>query len=121
LARRSAGPTLSFGWGQIEPLAAFTNALFYLVVLVFIVYEAIGRILEPSPIDPTLALPVAVVGLLVNTAVWRILHGSSHRLNARAALLHVIGDFAGSLIAIVAIVTVRLTGWTPIDPLLSMA
>jgi cobalt-zinc-cadmium efflux system protein len=121
LSRRAAGPALSFGWGRIEPLAAFTNALFYLVVLVFIVYEAVGRLDDPPAIDPSLALPVAILGLLVNAGVWRILHGGAHQLNTRAALLHVIGDFAGSLIAIVAILTVKYTGSHLIDPLLSLA
>lgn len=121
LARRASGPTLSFGWGQVEPLAAFTNALFYLAVLGFIVYEALGRLVDPPPIDASLALPVAILGLLVNAGVWRILRGGRHQINTRAALLHVIGDFAGSLIAIVAIAWVHYTGWGLIDPLLSLA
>ena len=121
LARRRSGPTLSFGWARIEPLAAFVNALLYAGVIVFIVYEAIVRLFDPPPIDSSLALPVAVIGLLINAAIWKILHGGGHELNTRAALLHVIGDFAGSLIAIVAIALARYTGWLVVDPLLSLA
>lgn len=120
-SRRKPGPQMSFGYGRIEPLAALVNGLFYLGVLGFIVHEAIGRMRAPPPIDPTVALPVAVVGLLVNAAVWRLLHGDRHELNTRGALLHVIGDFAGSLIAIVALATVWLSGWTLVDPILSLA
>ena len=121
VSRRKPGPEMSFGYGRIEPLAALVNGLFYLGVLGFIVHEAIGRLRAPPPIDPTVALPVAVVGLLVNAAVWRLLHGDRHELNTRGALLHVIGDFAGSLIAIVALATVWLSGWTLVDPILSLA
>ncbi len=121
LAQRRAGPTLSFGWARIEPLAAFANALLYAVVIVFIVYESFARLADPPSIDPSLALPVAVIGLLINAAIWKILHGSRHQLNTRAALLHVIGDFAGSVIAIAAIAIVKYTGWMLIDPLLSLA
>lgn len=120
LSPRGPGPTLSFGWARIEPLAAFANAIFYLGVLGYIVYEAAARIVQPQPIDTGLALPVAIVGLLVNGLVWRLLHSGRDQLNTRAALLHVIGDFAASAIAIVAIATVRVTGWTIVDSLLSL-
>ncbi|MCO5100414.1 MAG: cation diffusion facilitator family transporter [Burkholderiaceae bacterium] len=120
-ARREAGPRMSFGYGRVETLAALTNGIFYLGVLVFIVFEAIGRMRETPPIDVRYALPVALAGLLVNAGVWRLLHGERHELNTRAALLHVIGDFAGSLIAIAALGTVWLTGWTLIDPILTLA
>lgn len=120
-ARREAGPQMSFGYGRVETLAALLNGIFYVGVLVFIVIEAIGRLSESPPIDVRLALPVAVAGLLVNAGVWRLLHGERHELNTRAALLHVIGDFAGSLIAVVALATVWLTGWTQIDPILTLA
>ena len=120
-ARREAGPRMSFGYGRAETLAALTNGIFYVGVLVFIVVEAIGRMHDTPPIDVRYALPVAVAGLLVNAGVWRLLHGERHELNTRSALLHVIGDFAGSLIAIVALGTVWLTGWTLIDPILTLA
>lgn len=120
-ARREAGPQMSFGYGRVETLAALLNGIFYVGILAFIVTEAIGRLSDTPPIDVRLALPVAVAGLVVNAAVWRMLHGERHELNTRAALLHVIGDFAGSLIAIVALATVWFTGWTLIDPLLTLA
>src|SRR5690606_8847063 len=121
LSRRRPQPAMSFGYGRIEPLAALVNGVFYLGVLGFIVHEAFGRMRSPPPIDASIALPVAIIGLLVNAAVWRLLHGDRHELNTRAALLHVIGDFAGSLIAIVALATVWFSGWTLIDPLLTLA
>lgn len=119
-ARREAGPQMSFGYGRAETLAALMNGLFYLGVLTFIVVEALGRLQAPPPIDVRLALPVAIVGLVVNAGVWRLLHGERHELNTRAALLHVIGDFAGSMIAIIALATVWLTDWTLIDPILTL-
>jgi len=64
---------------------------------------------------------VAIAGLVVNLIVFRILRDShDDTLNVRAAVLHVLGDLLGSLAAIVAAVIVIATGWTPIDPLLSV-
>ncbi len=120
LSRRRADPHMSFGYGRVEPLAALVNGLFYLGVIGFIVHEAIGRMRAPPDIDAAVALPVAIIGLVVNVTVWRLLYSDRHELNTRAALLHVIGDLAGSVIAIVALATVWSTGWTLIDPLLTL-
>lgn len=120
VARRQPSVTHSFGFERAEPLAAFVNALFYLALLAAIAVEAVDRLMTPRAIDAAMAFPVAVVGLAINAVMLRMLHGERDQINARAALLHVIGDFAGSLIAIIAIGTAWATGWTRIDPLLSL-
>jgi cobalt-zinc-cadmium efflux system protein len=57
----------------------------------------------------------------VNFVVFLILHGGDQEnLNMRGAMLHVIGDLLGSIAAISAAVVIVLTGWLPIDPLLSV-
>ena len=121
IARRRPTATHSFGYERAEPMAAFVNGLFYLVLLGAIAVEAVRRLFEPMPIVAGLALPVAVLGLLINAGMLWLLQRDRDQINTRAALLHVIGDFAGSLIAIVAITVAWTTGWTRIDPLLSLA
>lgn len=121
IARRPADARLTFGYERIESLAGFVNALSYLVLLAWIVFEALQRLSAPPPIDTGLALPVAVLGLLVNIAVWWMLHSDADDLNVRGAMLHVIGDLAGSVVAICAILAARYTGLTVIDPLMSLA
>jgi cobalt-zinc-cadmium efflux system protein len=121
IARRPADARLTFGYERIESLAGFVNALSYLVLLAWIVFEALQRLSAPPPIDTGLALPVAVLGLLVNIAVWWMLHSDADDLNVRGAMLHVIGDLAGSVVAICAILAARYTGLTVIDSLMSLA
>ena len=61
------------------------------------------------------------VGLAVNIIVFTMLtRGSGENLNMRAAALHVAGDLLGSVAALVAGVVIVFTGWTPIDPILSV-
>ncbi len=120
VARRKPTATHSFGFERVETLAAFVNGVFYLALLAAIGVEAVHRLLEPQPINAGMALPVAVLGLLINGVMLWMLHGERDQINARAALLHVIGDFAGSVIAIVAITIAWTTGWTRADPLLSL-
>ncbi len=120
VARRRPTAKHSFGFERVETLAAFVNGVFYLALLAAIGVEAVHRLLEPQSINAAMALPVAVLGLLINGVMLWMLHGERDQINARAALLHVIGDFAGSVIAIVAITLAWTTGWTRADPLLSL-
>jgi cobalt-zinc-cadmium efflux system protein len=120
LARRPPSRRHSYGLGQAEVLAAFVNALAMLAVVVAIAAEAWERFGTPRAIDGPTVSVVAVVGLLVNLAVaWTLTRGESN-LNVRAALLHVLGDALGSVAAIAAGLVIWTTGWTPIDPLLSV-
>ncbi len=121
IARRRPSPSHSFGYERVETLAAFVNGLFYCVLLGAIALEAVDRLANPLPIRADWALPVAVIGLVINIVMVWMLHADRDQLNVRAALLHVFGDLAGSVIAIVAITVAWLTGWLAVDPLLSLA
>jgi cobalt-zinc-cadmium efflux system protein len=66
-------------------------------------------------------LAVACVGLAVNIIGFFVLHGGDREsLNMRGAIVHVLGDMLGSVAAIVAAIVIIFTGWTPIDPILSV-
>ncbi|MCZ6559590.1 MAG: cation diffusion facilitator family transporter, partial [Gammaproteobacteria bacterium] len=66
-------------------------------------------------------LVVASIGMLVNLTSYFILSTASQdNLNLQGASLHVLGDLLGSAGAIVAAIVILLTGWMPIDPLLSV-
>jgi len=120
LARRPPSMRHSYGLVRAEVLAALANSLAMLVLIGFIVFEAIQRFDTPRPIAGGTVAGVAVIGLMVNLGVAWILHHGEHTLNSRAALLHVLGDALGSVAAITAGVVILTTGWTPIDPLLSL-
>ena len=120
LARRPPSLLHSYGLARAEVLAALFNSLLMLVLIAFIVHEAIQRLSSPRDIAGEAVIAVAVIGLAVNLAVAWVLHRGEQTLNSRAALLHVLGDAAGSVAAIAAGVVVTTTGWTPVDPLLSL-
>lgn len=120
LARRPPSVRHSYGLVRAEVLAALLNSIVMLGLIGFIVYEAIQRFNEPHPIAGGTVVVVAVVGLIVNLIVAWTLHHGEQTLNSRAALLHVLGDALGSVAAITAGIVILATGWTPIDPLLSL-
>jgi len=120
IAARPPSARHSYGMGRVELLAALINALSMLAVVFGIGMEAWSRFQSPQPIQGALVSAVALVGLGVNLFVaWMLSHGQQN-INVRGAFLHVLGDVLGSVAAIAAGIVVWATGWTPIDPLLSI-
>jgi cobalt-zinc-cadmium efflux system protein len=121
MARRPSDPKRSYGYHRFQILAAFANGLALFAIAAWIVFEAIGRLRAPVPILGVPMLVVAVGGLVVNVVAFFVLRaGDRQNLNVRAALLHVLGDLLGSVGAIAAAIVILATGWTPIDPILSI-
>lgn len=121
LSLRPADAKRSYGYHRFQTLAAFVNGLALIVVVVWILVEAAGRLMDPPPVLGGMMMVVAGAGLLVNVVVFLILHGGDrHNLNMQGALLHVVGDLLGSIAALSAAIVIVLTGWMPVDPLLSI-
>jgi cobalt-zinc-cadmium efflux system protein len=120
-AARPADWKRTYGFDRFEVLAAFTNGLALFFISIAIAYEAVMRLFEPVEVLGGTMLVIAAAGFAVNLATLFILRsGGEANLNVRAALLHVISDLLGSVAAIAAALVILWTGWTPIDPLLSM-
>lgn len=120
LARRPATHRHSWGMGRIEILAALVNGLFMLGVVAAIVYGAVQRLQTPIAVNGPVVVLVAAVGLAINTLVLTSLSHDHDNLNVRGAALHVMGDLLGSVAALGAGLVIWVTGWTPIDPILSL-
>lgn len=121
-ARRPPNNQQTFGWLRLTTLAAFINAIALVLITVLIVYEAFVRFYHPQPIAGKTMMVIAVAGLFANILAFWILHRGSEEknMNVRAAALHVLGDLLGSVGAIIAALVILWTGWTPVDPILSV-
>ena len=121
VAARAADAERSYGWHRVRVLAALANGATLLLLVAWIAYEAATRLRQPVEVLAGPMLVVATVGLCVNIAGALILRGGDRGdSNLRGALLHVIGDLLGSVGAIAASIGILLTGWMPLDPLLSV-
>lgn len=119
--QRPATREKTFGYLRIEILAALFNGATLIILSFFIFREAWHRFADPVEIHGQLMLSVAVAGLLVNIFAAYMLHRSAgESLNVRGAYLHVLGDLLGSVGAISAAIVILLTGWTAVDPLISV-
>ena len=120
LARRPASARHSYGFGRAEFLAALINSVALLVLVAWIAVSAVQRLHDPQPVMGEAVSVAAAAGLALNLFVAWLLGRGERNLNTRAALLHVLGDLLGSVAALISGVVIAFTGWTPIDPLLSL-
>jgi cation diffusion facilitator family transporter len=144
-ARRHANDgRFVFGTGKMGDLAGFSSAIVLAMIALLIGYEAVSRFLSPVPIHFKEAIPIAVVGLVVNIASAWLLSGgehhghshshdhspgdshehdhdhsgAAHRDNSiRSAYVHVLADAAVSVLAITGLALARIFGWMWMDPL----
>ncbi|HEX2524781.1 MAG TPA: cation diffusion facilitator family transporter [Geminicoccus sp.] len=120
-SRRPATLQRTYGHDRLQVLAALVNGGVLLGITAWIVIEAIMRLSEPVEVTADIMLIVAALGLATNIIAFVILNGGSREnLNIRGAVLHVASDLLGSVAAIVAAAVILLTGWMPIDPILSL-
>jgi cobalt-zinc-cadmium efflux system protein len=121
LSRRPPGGRFTYGFGRSSVLAALTNAVLLLVACGAIAWEAIGRLSAPPAVAGTTVIGVAAVGILLNGLSAWLLHAGSHDdLNRRSAFLHMLGDAAVSAGVLVSGAVIVATGWSWIDPLVSL-
>lgn len=120
LAQKPASEKHSFGLGRAEVVAAMLNATFMMLIVGGIVFSAIQRLQDPPAVKGMMVMIVAAIGLAMNIVVFWLLHRGQQTINTRGAMLHVLGDLLGSVAALASGTVIILTGWTPIDPILSL-
>lgn len=130
-ARRHADdPRYSFGTGKVGALGGFSSATGLAVVALLIFGESAQRLASPVAIRFDEAIAVACLGLAVNLACALLLREhhdetnfgehAHHDHNLRGAYLHVLADALTSVLAIAALSTGKLLGWTWMDPVMGL-
>ncbi|MEP7354988.1 MAG: cation diffusion facilitator family transporter [Acidobacteriota bacterium] len=112
----------TFGYQRTGVLAAFVNALLLVVVSVGLLWESYQHLLHPEPVQESIMLWVAALGIVINLLIaWSLIgHGHKHDLNVRAAFVHQVGDAASCVAIIIGALVIHYTGWMFVDPLLSI-
>ena len=125
-------PAYTFGTGKVTTLGGFASAIVLGVVSFLIIFESVGRLVSPVPIDFNEAIFIAAIGLVVNIASAMLLHGGHghdhdhhhHHAhedhNIKAAYMHVLADALTSVTAIVALLFGKYLGWGFMDPLMGV-
>ncbi|KAJ9475806.1 putative zinc transporter MSC2 [Pseudozyma hubeiensis] len=140
--------TFTYGYGRVETLSGFANGIFLILISIFIVFEAVQRIIEPPVMhNNTQLLIVSSMGLGVNLfGMWATGghhhhghghshghghdhghghghghdHGHGHSHNMMGVYLHVMADTLGSVGVIISTLLIGQFGWTGFDPIASL-
>jgi cobalt-zinc-cadmium efflux system protein len=120
-ARLPARGRWTFGFGRAEILAAQINGITLVLIAVWIVIEAVRRLVSPPEVDAGLVAMVALAGIAVNLVVVALLARASRRsLNVRGAYLHIATDLAAFAGTAFAAGLILATGWDRFDPIASL-
>ena len=120
-ARRAPTDRHTYGWRRSSVLAALGNAVFLLVSIGIIFWEALRRLQQPAGVDSHIIIWVSAAGIVVNTATaLMFMAGRKGDLNVRAAFMHMAADAIISAGVVVAGIVITYTGWVWLDPAVSM-
>ena len=127
----------SFGTWKIEILAGYSSAILLMVVALFMAFQSIERLLNPIDIHYNQAIPIAILGLVINLICAWLLHDDHHHhhhhehenehahghhdLNQKAAFMHVVADAVTSVFAIIALFAAKYLDWGFLDAVLGIA
>ena len=112
----------TYGFRRTSVMAALLNALFLLIAVAVIAWEALLRLADPQPIASGTVIVVAGIGIAINAyTAWLFMSGKDHDLNIRGAYLHMAADAAISLGVVLAAVVMFYSDWLWLDPLVSIA
>ena len=121
LARRQPTERHTYGYRSASILAAFINALMMMFATGAIALEAVRRMFEPGEVAGLTVIVVAAGAVVVNgLAAWLLMQGNKEDLNIRSAFAHLAADALVSLAVVVAGIVILMTGWTLIDPIMSL-
>lgn len=121
LSRRKASLDQTFGYKRAELIAAFVNAITLIVVAFILIYEAVLRFFHPEPIQSTIVIWLALLGIVVNGgSVLLLKKDSEHNLNMKSAYLHLLTDMMASVAVLVGGILMHFYGWFWVDSVMTM-
>ena len=109
LSRKPSTLKSTFGYKRAEILAAFINSVALIAISVYLIFEAVNRLLHPKPVDAKWMFWLGLLGLVANGISVLILEREKNKnINIKAAYLHLLGDALTSLAVIVGAVLILL-------------
>ncbi|AEV95559.1 cation diffusion facilitator family transporter [Pediococcus claussenii] len=121
ISRKKSNQHKTFGYRRAEIISSYLNAIFLIVISVFLIVEAGKRIFEPTKINGILMLIVAIIGLFANAGSALLLNsGKTNNLNIKATYLHFLSDALSSVGVIIGAIVIQLFNITWVDPLVTI-
>ena len=120
ISRKPADEFKSFGYQRAEVIAALINLTLLITVSIYLIYEAVWRVIEPQVIVGWIIVLVAGIALIVDMVTAMITYRlSKNNLNMKAAFLHNLSDALASIGVIIAGALILLYQWYWVDTLVT--
>lgn len=117
MAAKAVTSQRTFGYKRFETIAAFINGLTLIMIPLYLIYEAVSRMINPVEIHPLEMAVVGFIGLVINALVGFILSKGHANINMRSALLHVFADMITSLSAVMVALAIMFFDAVWLDPI----
>jgi cobalt-zinc-cadmium efflux system protein len=118
-SKQESNQQFSFGYARFSLLGALINSLVLIAGSIYVIYEAVGRILEPEHTNAAGMVVFAIVGILVNGyAAWKMSGGKS--LNEKVVSWHLMEDVLGWAAVLIVAIILTFKDIHYLDPALSL-
>lgn len=119
ISKKEADKSYTFGYRRFSILSAFINGMILLGGSLYVIYEAISRILNPQEVKPEGMLALAVLGIIVNGfAAFRL--SKDDGLNTKMVMYHLLEDLLGWVAVLIVSVILLFRPWYQLDSILSI-
>ena len=116
---KKSNKKFSFGYKRFSLLGALINSIILIIGSLYVITEAVGRILEPEHTDAKGMIFFAVIGVLVNGyAAWKLSSGKT--MNEKVASWHLVEDVLGWVAVLVVGIILNFKDIHYLDPALSL-
>jgi cobalt-zinc-cadmium efflux system protein len=120
LSKKNPQGRYTYGYRSATILSVLLSTVILFVAVGGIMWSAITRIGEPVEVESIVIMIVASVGIFINgLSAWLLSRGKSD-LNVKGAFLHLVADAAVSAGVVIAAIIIYFTGWTILDPIISI-
>ena len=120
ISRKQRDKKYTYGYKRYSPLAALINTLILLVGSTVVLFQAVPRLLDPQPLNSSGMILLAILGLIFNGIAVVRLKKEASSVSKKAVLLHLLEDVLGWLAVLLGSIIIKLTGWTIVDPIMSL-
>lgn len=119
ISKKKPNNRYTYGYSRYSVLGAIITTIILLIGSIFVIYNAIVRIINPVKINYSGMIMFALVGVIVNFIAAKITkHG--HSLNQKSVNLHMLEDVLGWLIVLIGSIIMKVTDISIIDPIMSL-
>ena len=119
ISKKAADDKFTFGYRRFSILSAFINGLILLGGSLFVIYEAVSRLLHPQEVKPEGMLGLAILGIIVNAyAAYRL--SKNDGLNTKMVMYHLLEDLLGWIAVLIVSIILMFKPWYQLDSILSI-